>query len=72
MQRVGPVVLGTILNPELTQTAARKPTADADADTDERDVGQPLDKDYENLPDELTNFEPDKDFDSQPKDTRSP
>ncbi|KRF94255.1 uncharacterized protein LOC6584924 isoform X5 [Drosophila mojavensis] len=75
LQRVGPVVLGTILNPGLTSPAARKPNADDDddnddaADNDANDVGRPLDKDYENLPDELTNFEPDKDFDSQPQDS---
>ncbi|TDG44034.1 hypothetical protein AWZ03_009523 [Drosophila navojoa] len=79
LQRVGPVVLGTILNPGLTSPAARKPNADddddndADADADNNndanEVGRPLDKDYESLPDELTNFEPDKDFESQPQDT---
>lgn len=66
--------MGTILNPGLTNPASRKPNADddnndADDDNDANDVGRPLDKDYENLPDELTNFEPDKDFDSQPQES---
>ncbi|XP_034477618.1 uncharacterized protein LOC117784083 isoform X5 [Drosophila innubila] len=62
LQRVGPVILGTVLNPELS--SPRKPIVDAD----DNDIALPLDKDYESLPEELTNFNPDKDFDYKLKD----
>ncbi|KAM8718728.1 hypothetical protein ACLKA7_001443 [Drosophila subpalustris] len=61
LQLVGPVVLGTVLNPELERSSPRKPTVDAN----DNDIALPLDKDYESLPEEITNFEPDKDFDSK-------
>ncbi|XP_032593798.1 uncharacterized protein LOC6565182 isoform X4 [Drosophila grimshawi] len=66
LQRVGPVVLGTILNPGFERSAPRKPSIAAADDDD--DVAQPLDKDYESLPDELTKYQPDKDFAEQLKD----
>lgn len=61
LQRVGPVVLGTVLNPAFAGGAARKTSAD-------NDTVLPIDNDYESLPEELTNFKPEEDFDSHQKD----
>lgn len=63
LQRVGPVVLGTVLNPELDRSSPRKPIND-----DDNDIALPADKDYESLPEDIVNFEPDKDFDSNLED----
>lgn len=62
---MGPVVLGTILNPELERSAASRPRTRPNDDDDDAGDGptRPADLDYESLPDELTKFEPDKDFD---------
>ncbi|XP_034113528.1 uncharacterized protein LOC133847748 isoform X6 [Drosophila sulfurigaster albostrigata] len=62
LQRVGPVVLGTVLNPQLERTSPRKPSTQDD--DNDNDVALPINMDYEMLPEELTKFEPDKDFDS--------
>lgn len=63
LQRVGPVVLGTVLNPELERSASRPRPKPKDDDASNEAATRPADQDYESLPEELTNFEPDKDFD---------
>lgn len=63
LQRVGPVVLGTVLNPQLERSASRPRSKPKDDDPDSNEPTRPADQDYESLPEELTNFEPDKDFD---------
>lgn len=61
---MGPVVLGTVLNPELERSASRPRPKPNQADDDDSDgPTRPADLDYESLPDELTKFEPDKEFD---------
>ncbi|XP_017852715.1 uncharacterized protein LOC108606786 isoform X6 [Drosophila busckii] len=65
LQRVGPVILGTVLNPALERSAGRKPSATNADDIDADDDVQLPDKDYETLPEELTTFKPDKQFQSE-------
>lgn len=67
LQRVGPVILGTVLNPELERSSPWKPIVDA-ADNA---IAMPLDKEYETLSEELINFEADTDFDYKLKDNRN-
>ncbi|XP_016937204.3 uncharacterized protein [Drosophila suzukii] len=63
LQRVGPVVLGTILNPAFDRGLhPRKPAQeDDDGAGDDKDKEQGS-KDYDQLPEDLTQFQPDGDF----------
>ncbi|XP_016988581.1 uncharacterized protein LOC108051116 isoform X6 [Drosophila rhopaloa] len=69
LQRVGPVVLGTILNPAFdTGLHPRQPAKeDDDDDDDKNDADGSVDKDegskdYDQLPEDLTQFQPDSQF----------
>ncbi|XP_068158720.1 uncharacterized protein [Drosophila tropicalis] len=72
LQRVGPVVLGTVLNPAFdrgTRIGGQQHLNDNDNennddDDDDGDAKKGSDKDYESLPDELTDFKPDNDFET--------
>ncbi|XP_043948899.1 uncharacterized protein LOC108027577 isoform X6 [Drosophila biarmipes] len=61
LQRVGPVVLGTILNPAFDRGLhPRQPAKEDDAGAGEdKEQGS---KDYDQLPEDLTQFQPDADF----------
>ncbi|XP_026846974.1 uncharacterized protein LOC6603943 isoform X4 [Drosophila persimilis] len=83
LARVGPIVLGTVLNPQFDPTILRHPSDEDDSDTDtdtttntdtdsdnkngDKDERPSSDKDYESLPEELTRFEPDGEFAGQTK-----
>ncbi|XP_030379479.1 uncharacterized protein LOC115627793 isoform X6 [Scaptodrosophila lebanonensis] len=78
LQHLGPIVLGTVLNPTLERNeqrlfAIRNEDSDTDTDddddnnADDDDKNTDSDKDYESLPPELTNFEPDLEFESTKK-----
>ncbi|KAI8033729.1 uncharacterized protein LOC128265267 isoform X6 [Drosophila gunungcola] len=58
LQRVGPVVLGTVLNPAFDRGLHSRQPAKDDVDDDE-DKGS---KDYDQLPEDLTQFQPDSEF----------
>ncbi|XP_022233668.2 uncharacterized protein LOC111081786 isoform X6 [Drosophila obscura] len=79
LARVGPVVLGTILNPLFDGQPASQRPSDEDEDEDDTenqsDNGEKMkrpssDMDYESLPEELTRFEPDGEFAGQTKEPR--
>ncbi|XP_034658521.1 uncharacterized protein LOC117895138 isoform X7 [Drosophila subobscura] len=74
LSRVGPIVLGTALNPLFDGQHSQRPSGedeDEDADVDgPKDQRPSSDKDYESLPEELTQFEPDREFAGQTKEPK--
>ncbi|XP_034124220.1 uncharacterized protein LOC117581291 isoform X6 [Drosophila guanche] len=80
LSRVGPIVLGTALNPLFDGQHSQRPSdededededANANADVDgPKDPRPSSDKDYESLPEELTQFEPDREFAGQTKEPK--
>ncbi|XP_043658930.1 uncharacterized protein LOC122623698 isoform X6 [Drosophila teissieri] len=68
LQRVGPVVLGTILNPAFDRGInPRQPAKDNDDDDDAGDDMVADSKDYDQLPEDLTDFQPDGQFAQEQK-----
>ncbi|XP_039498008.1 uncharacterized protein LOC120455672 isoform X6 [Drosophila santomea] len=69
LQRVGPVVLGTILNPAFDRglnprQPAKEDDDGIDSDGNDMEAGS---KDYDQLPEDLTNFQPDGQFAQEQK-----
>ncbi|XP_020802067.1 uncharacterized protein LOC110179049 isoform X4 [Drosophila serrata] len=66
LQRVGPVVLGTVLNPTFDRGLhPRQPTNDDnddDDDGDDKDGNKEGSKDYDSPDEDLTQFQPDSEF----------
>lgn len=62
LQRVGPVVLGTVLNPAFDRGLNPRQPARDDKDDDDGDDKEKGSKDYDSPDEDLTHFQPDSEF----------